>query len=187
MLKLKRNIIVEYFDKNALALNLENREVMEFNKKDSWLIAMINRHNSIEQLAEKYIDEFSIPPDQGMETIIKMCKRLWNRNILYAINSKQQGEFMNNTYYIQNPDINVREEDEDGALLFNPDTDQVRMITKTGFYIWGLCSKEHSVSDIVTAFKNDYDDVPEQEIVADVEEFINKMLDAGFLGIVDNS
>ena len=66
----------------------------------------------------------------------------------------------------------TREEDEDGALLFNPDMDQVQLASKTGFYIWKLCAKECTVSDIINAFENDYDDVPEQEVILVVEDFI---------------
>ncbi len=38
--------------------------------------------------------------------------------------------------YLVNPDVVLREEDEDGGLLFNPDTNQVKVVNSTGLFIW---------------------------------------------------
>lgn len=40
---------------------------------------------------------------------------------------------------LRNPDVVLREEDPDGALLFNPDTNQIRVINTTGLFIWKHC------------------------------------------------
>jgi hypothetical protein len=40
---------------------------------------------------------------------------------------------------VRNPDVVLREEDPDGALLFNPDTNQIRVINTTGLFIWKPC------------------------------------------------
>jgi len=85
--------------------------------------------------------------------------------------------------YVQNPDVNLREEDEDGALLFNPDTGRVQLLNSTGLYIWKLCADGHTTSEIIAAFRSDFDEVPEDKITADVELFISQMMDSGFIGI----
>ena len=38
--------------------------------------------------------------------------------------------------YYRNPDVVIHEEDPDGALVYNPDTDQIKVINQTGFFIW---------------------------------------------------
>jgi len=43
--------------------------------------------------------------------------------------------------YSQNPDVVLREE-PDGALLFNPDTNQIRVINTTGLFIWRACDAQ---------------------------------------------
>ena len=45
--------------------------------------------------------------------------------------------------YIRNPDVVLREEEADGGLLFNPDTNQIRVVNATGLMIWKLCDGEH--------------------------------------------
>jgi hypothetical protein len=79
----------------------------------------------------------------------------------------------------------LREEDEDGALLFNPDTDQIKLLNQTGYYIWKKCKKECRIDQIIEAFKKDFDEVPVDQVKNDVEEFIKQMLESGFMGILD--
>ena len=56
--------------------------------------------------------------------------------------------------YIRNNDVVLREEDPDGALLFNPDTNQIRVLNKTGLFIWKLCDGKHDLSSIVKAVQD---------------------------------
>lgn len=88
------------------------------------------------------------------------------------------------TRYVQNPDVVLREEDEDGGLLFNPDTNQVKVINATGLFIWKQFEKENSVETVIDAIKEGYSEVPPDEIAGDVQIFIDGMLETGFFGIV---
>jgi hypothetical protein len=38
-------------------------------------------------------------------------------------------------HYLVNPDVVLREEDPDGELLFNPDTNQLCVLNHTGLFI----------------------------------------------------
>ena len=84
---------------------------------------------------------------------------------------------------IRNPDVILREEDPDGALLFNPDTNQIRVINPTGLFIWKHCDGKKDVPDIIDELKKAFADVPESEVEIEVKEFINDMSANGFLGV----
>jgi hypothetical protein len=43
------------------------------------------------------------------------------------------------------------------------------------------------VSEIVTTFKKDFDGVPEDQVTADVEEFLSGMVENGFIGMIETS
>ncbi len=47
-------------------------------------------------------------------------------------------------HYLCNPDVVLREEDKSGALLFNPDTNQVKVINNTGLFIWNQFGSENN-------------------------------------------
>jgi len=86
--------------------------------------------------------------------------------------------------YIKNPDVVLREEDIDGALLFNPDTNQIKVLNTTGLFIWKLCEKKHNITNIIKALKNSFDQVPDDKAEDQVKTFINEMKESGFIGII---
>ena len=87
--------------------------------------------------------------------------------------------------YIRNPDVVLSEEDPDGALLFNPDTNQVRVLNVTGLFIWKLCDGSRDRSAIEAAIQESFDGVPEDQVASQVTEFIDDMAATGFIGIVE--
>jgi len=83
---------------------------------------------------------------------------------------------------LQNPDVVIREVDEDGALLFNPDTNRVRVVNRTGLFIWNLCEKPSDVPTLVAGLKATFDEVPEADAPAQVEAYVTDLIQGGFLG-----
>jgi hypothetical protein len=84
---------------------------------------------------------------------------------------------------IRNPDVVLREEDPDGALLFNPDTNQIRVINTTGLFIWKHCDGKKELPTIISALKKTFASVPEAEVEGQVKVFVDDMRANGFLGI----
>ncbi len=90
------------------------------------------------------------------------------------------------TYYLRNPDVVLREEDPDeGALLFNPDTNQVKVINITGLFIWQQCDVARTLEEIVNEVQKGFDEVPSEQVTGDVKEFVDGMLASGFIGTVE--
>ena len=88
--------------------------------------------------------------------------------------------------YIQNPDVVLKEEDTDGALIFNPDTDQIRVLNPTGYFIWKLCDGSRDMDGITLAIKKSFEAVPEEQVEEQVEAFVSEMVGAGFIGTVED-
>ena len=86
--------------------------------------------------------------------------------------------------YIVNPDVVLREEDSDGALLFNPDNNDVKVINNTGLCIWRACDNASSMSEIIAVVKTEFDDVPEEDIENDTKEFVDALIKSEFIGKV---
>ena len=86
--------------------------------------------------------------------------------------------------YTRNPDVVLREEDPDGALLFNPDTNQIRVLNNTGLFVWKLCDGSQDLPGFVAAMQESFDQVPEDQVTAQVTEYVDEMVAAGFIGTV---
>ncbi len=87
---------------------------------------------------------------------------------------------------MRNPDVVIHEEDPDGALVFNPDTDQIRVLNQTGLFIWRLCDGSHDMAGITSRIQESFDRVPEDQVFEQVEVFVDEMVTAGFIGTVDD-
>ena len=88
--------------------------------------------------------------------------------------------------YIRNPDVVLREEDPDGALLFNPDTNQIKVINTTGLFIWKICDGNHKISAIVKALQESFENVPLEEASEQVRKYLDEMAATGFIGIKED-
>ncbi len=91
-----------------------------------------------------------------------------------------QGSMCNKTKYTRNPDIALREEDESGSLLFNPDTGEVLVINDTGRFIWDLCEKGSTTIKMVERFDKEYENLPEN-LEEDINGYLTIMTKGGFL------
>lgn len=95
-----------------------------------------------------------------------------------------EGSTLTTAKFICNPDVVLREEDEDGALLFNPDTNQVKVINNTAVFIWKLCNGSYGLAELISSLKEAFDEVPADQVEKDVQDFIEDMTGSGFIGKV---
>jgi len=86
--------------------------------------------------------------------------------------------------YWHNPLVTLREEDEEGGLLYDTSKKISKIVNYTGLLIWKefilpACSK-----DVVTSISNYFEDIPLSEIQKDVMDFIDQLLEIGFIETV---
>lgn len=86
--------------------------------------------------------------------------------------------------YIHNPDVTLREADEQGGLLFNPDTNQVQILNSTGVFIWGQCDGTHDLEELFQALDQEFDHIPAVRVEDDVKKFITSLEEEGFLVVL---
>jgi len=85
-----------------------------------------------------------------------------------------------------NPDVVLREEDEDGGLLFNPDNNAVKIVNSTGLFIWKNFQSVNSPEKVAAEVVKSFEDASPAVVQADLEEFLQDMLITGFIGKVTN-
>ena len=83
--------------------------------------------------------------------------------------------------FLRNPDVILRDEDEDGGLLFNPDTNQILVLNPTATCIWKACESSCNLASIMQAVLDEFDEVPEETAVPDINKFIDSMIKGGFI------
>jgi SynChlorMet cassette protein ScmD len=82
---------------------------------------------------------------------------------------------------VRNPVAVLREEFDDWAVLFNPDTAQAVGINPVGVCVWKLIDGKRTIDDMVAQIEDIYDDVPDS-VCDDIAVFIQNLTEGGFIG-----
>ena len=87
---------------------------------------------------------------------------------------------------IANPVVVLREEFDDWAILFNPDTAAAVGINPVGVAIWKRMDGKRSLKQIVLEIKGSFDDTPEAAL-EEITVFVDTLAGQGFAGLDFNN
>jgi len=88
----------------------------------------------------------------------------------------------NNQKVTPSPQVVCREEFDDWALLFDPDTGHAFGMNPTSVFVWKHLDGKNTVSDIINKLKESCEGVP-AEAEQHVKDFINDLLEKGLAAI----
>lgn len=82
---------------------------------------------------------------------------------------------------IANPVVVLREEFDDWAILYNPETAEAVGTNPVGVAIWKQMDGRRSIDAICDGIRESFDETPET-VKDDIAAFIRDLADRGFLG-----
>lgn len=82
---------------------------------------------------------------------------------------------------IINPLIILREEFDDWAVVFDPDSGKAFGLNPTGVLIWKYLDGNHSLEEIQQELRDRMEDLPDN-LRDDLEDFIKILIDQGLAG-----
>ena len=83
---------------------------------------------------------------------------------------------------IVNPVVVLREEFDDWAVLFNPDTADAMGTNPIGVAVWKRMDGKRSLDDIVSEIRNSFEDTPDAAF-KEIATFVNTLAEKGFVGL----
>lgn len=85
-----------------------------------------------------------------------------------------------NDKLVANPLVVLREEFDDWAILFDPDTGDALGINPMGVFVWKRLDSYHAIQDIQKEVRDLYDNVP-NEANDQIKEFIQELIKKKFV------
>ena len=82
---------------------------------------------------------------------------------------------------VANPGVVLREEFDDWAVLFNPDTGNAVGVNPTGVAIWKLLDGRRTVAEIAAALPEHISEVP-PDALPEALEYVARLVDQHFVG-----
>lgn len=80
-----------------------------------------------------------------------------------------------------NPTVVLREEFDDSAVLFDPDTGEGYGLNPVGIFVWKLLDGEHTVEQIKNQVSGGFRNIEEQA-GEQIEGFLEDLLENGLVG-----
>lgn len=87
----------------------------------------------------------------------------------------------NNNKPVANPLVVLREEFDDWAILFDPDTGDGFGLNPVSVFIWKRLNGQHTIEDILAELRENCEDVPE-DAKAYLKDFIQDLVERGLAG-----
>ena len=192
--KFSKNAVLETFDDGGLVLVLQKRYLVALNSISVDIVQLMDGLHTLEQVVDEIVkhhdNSHDISVTQVTQDVLGLCVKLKQSGVLEIQSDIQESVEMTTavaTQFVRNPDVVLREEDPDeGALLFNPDTNQFKVINTSGLFIWQQCEEARTLDEIVGEVQKGFDEVPSEQVALDVQEFVDGMVATGFIGTVEN-
>ncbi len=85
--------------------------------------------------------------------------------------------------YQSNPVISYKDEGDEGAVLYNPDTDKCVIINSVGSVIWRYLEEPRMLAEIITMLSEEFSGVDREQAQEDFEKFVNNF-EEGFIDAI---
>jgi SynChlorMet cassette protein ScmD len=89
--------------------------------------------------------------------------------------------FMSEDKPMANPSVILREEFDDWAVLFDPDTAEGYALNPTGVLVWKQLDGKHTLEDIVKVVRESCEDVP-KDVGQHAQDFVADLVKQGLAG-----
>ena len=83
---------------------------------------------------------------------------------------------------IANPIVVLREEFDDWAVLYNPDTADAVGINPVGVAVWKWMDGKRSLDEIVSEIRSNFEATPDA-VFEEIAAFVNMLAENGFVGL----
>ena len=175
---------VEYFADGALAFLLDELLLVRMGRFTARLVELAGTGLNVGLITDKLADECAGDKD-GLKAIVinGLCAMERQRVLRRCVTWNRGATKMNEIDHLMiNPDVSFRQEDEDGAILFNPDTDGLKVVNPTGIVIWRFLAQPHTQAEVIAHLLEAFDGAPESQVAGDAEAFIKDLVQGGFIG-----
>ena len=189
--QLSSQTVMEGFEEGALLLRLDNRHLFELNPTAYYILKQTDGLRTVSQVACGLIEEYQISEKEALQDVLSLYTQFSAQGVVEAIEpANKKIRAVEETpdaspRYIRNPDVVLHEDDPEGGLLINSDTNHMRVLNNTGKFIWQQCDGTRNLAEITTAVQEAYAEAPVKKVTQDVREFVKGMVESGFIGTME--
>ena len=185
---LRADVAIEDFGDRSLVLLCDSLRVREINGRSRQVLAFLDGRRTVQDIAMAVASANGVAAGEMPAPIAEALQQMERQGIVRRIvqTTMERPERMKEAKYLVNPDVSFRQEDEDGGILYNADTDSLEVVNPTAAAIWTFLAAPRAQAEVVTHLCAICDGAPREQVEKDVGEFLESFLKKGFIGVVEN-
>jgi len=184
---LQEEAAIEDFADGSLIFLARQKRLIEINHAARRILRLLNGKRSLRQVIQKASRDFDIQEKTARRDVQKLIVDLGDQGALKpAVRAtfRRRRKMDQTARLLANSRISLREE-EDGAVLFDGDTNGLQIVNSIGLLIWKFIRVHpRTRADIVGHLKEVCEDVPAERVEMDVDDFVSQLQGKGFIGEV---
>jgi hypothetical protein len=184
---LRDEAAIEDFEDGSLMLLCLQKKIIEINPAARRVLNLMNGKRNLRQVVKRVARDHKMKEKDIRYDIQELVTELGEQGAiipLVKVMLKRRKKMDKSSSLLANPDVSLREE-EDGAILFSADTNALLVINPIGLIIWQFIKViPRTRADIISHLQETCDEVPTDQVEADVEKFIVDLQVKGFIGEV---
>ena len=174
--RLRDEAAIEDFGDRALVLLCDSLRMRAINRVARELLARLDGERTVQDISG------DMEPEDVRAALLEMERQGIVRRVVAW--SQERPEPMSAAKYLVNPDVSFRQEGDDGAILFNPDTDSLEVVNPVAAEIWTFLAAPRTRAEVVAHLCAVCAGAAREQVEKDVEEFIGALVKKGFIGVV---
>lgn len=176
---LRTDVALEHFGERSLALLCNVLTLCEINASGQQMLELLDGKRTVQDIASK----MGVALEIVRVALLEMEQQGVVRRIVNL--RKERCENMSEARYLADPDVSFRQEDNDGGLLYNAETDTLEVINPVAVEIWKFLAAPHTQAEVIDHLLHACEGVPHDQVGADVTGFLDGMIQKGFIGVVE--
>jgi len=184
---LRSAVGIEDFGEQSLVLLCDSLRVREVNGLARRLLALVEAGLTTGEIVRSLVEQSGMPLREAGAQVAEGLRELERHGIVRRVvklSQERPGE-MKESRYLVNPDVSFRQEDDDGGILFNVDTEALEVINPTAVEIWSFLAAPRTLDEVIAHLLAVCDEATEAQVRADVGEFLDSLCKKGFIGVVE--
>ena len=177
----------EFTDSNLVFLAAQMR-LLEINHTTKRILGFLQKGQRMDGIVAHLSNESSMEAEEIFSEVSTVIMDLVKSGVIHArVKWMKKGEapMSEESKFMANPEVSCRVEDEDGAILFNPDSNSVQIINPIGLQIWQFMEHYPRTLDVVKQHIMEmYEDAPLDSVEKDIRDFVMTLNAKGFIGEV---
>ena len=174
--RLRNDAALEDFGDRSLVLLGDSLRMRAINRVARELLARLDGERTVQDISG------DMEPADVRAALLEMERQGIVRRVVAW--SRERTERMSDAKYLVNPDVSFRQEDDDGGILFNPDTDSLEVVNAVAAEIWKFLAAPRTQAEVAAHLCAVCADAPREQVEKDVAEFIGSLAQKGYIGVV---